>query len=256
MRDLVSGRARPWRRGRLGRRRRDAVVPGRRGLPRRRHPRGAAGRPWQRLRPDARAPRRRRGAGATAARGRRTPGRPAVVDGRRRDPPGRRLGLRRRRRPGLRDRGPGALAAPVAAVPVRRRPLARDVPARPLPGRGRRRRGGVLRRHRRGRQLGVLRQGHEDRPGSRRRRRAAGRGRDRGGVEGRADALVADRVRRRARRPPGGHRAVGQAGRDPRPRPHPDPGRRPTASRSGSSPASPTSPRWPRSSPEPSPIIA
>ena len=105
-------RARARRRGGLGRWRRDAVVAGRRGVDRRRHARGAAGRPRQRLRPDARAARVAGRPGQAAARGRPAPGRPALArPARRRGAPGRRLGLLRRRRPRLRDRRPGALAA-------------------------------------------------------------------------------------------------------------------------------------------------
>ena len=51
-----------------------------------------------------------------------------------------------------------------AAVPVRRAARARHLPAGPLPGLGRRRGAGVRGRDGRRRELGVLRQGHADRP--------------------------------------------------------------------------------------------
>ena len=122
----------PRRRGGRGRRRRDAVVGRRRGGRARRDARHRAGRPRQRLRPDARPPDdpadvARVLLSGTPVRGRPGRARPAG----RQHPGGGRLGVRRRRRAGRRAGGPGALAAAQAAVPLRRGARA----ARPSPPR-------------------------------------------------------------------------------------------------------------------------
>ena len=140
---------------------------------------------------------RARGAGRAAARRPGPAGRPARL---RRADRGR-LGVRRRRRAGRRRSCDGWRRLPGALhYPARRRPCGRGIPTRSLPAGRRRRRTRGVGGDRRGRELGVLRAGHADRPRRLGQRRAARRRRGRCGVPALAAAGAAEPLRRPPRR--------------------------------------------------------
>ena len=184
----------------------------------RRRARRAARRSRQRLRADARPADHARGAGRAAARRARPARSTCSPADERASWPGSVYAGVDARAAEIVDRR--ATAARRAPVPLRRRPR-RSRPTGPaatgwsVDGVVRE----VRRGDRRGRQLGLLRQGDADRPRRLGQRRPARRRRDRGGLPARADAGAAERLRRQPRRARRGAGPHGLAGRARRPRP-------------------------------------